>query len=93
MSNLFTQAFEVIGIHRGCRRRRSALQQKRSQMLTILIPSDQVTHVLTTGAVATRRHLLINEFAHRIWKRDIHRAHIGNLVGLANFGKSGYEAV
>jgi hypothetical protein len=53
-------------------------EQEVSQMLTVLVTADQVTHVLTGRAIPTLGNLLLHVRAEGLGKRDVHRGHHGH---------------
>lgn len=61
-----TQSFEVGPIGRCCRCRSGTREQKVAQVQAVLVLADQLTHVLTAGAVAALIDLLVHKGFERV---------------------------
>src|SRR5262249_712535 len=70
-----TEGVEVLGIRGPGRGGLRTLQQDVPQMLPVLVLTDQLTHVLTTRAVALLGDLFLDECLERVRQGDVHRAH------------------
>ena len=83
--NALAQCVEIGGIGWCSRSGGCTFQQQATQMEPIRIFANQLTHVLTTSAVATLGDLLIHERFERVGKGNIHGTHEIILDGLAKF--------
>jgi len=79
-------ALRVAGISRRTRCRSPACHQHVAQVRSILVPADELAHVLAAGAVAALSDLLIDEGLQCVRQGDVHRAHGVNVGRLASFG-------
>src|SRR5262249_8890409 len=82
-----TEGVEVLGIRGPGRGGLRTLQQDVPQMLPVLVLTDQLTHVLTTRAVALLGDLFLDECLERVRQGDVHRAHGSRLASLAKIAK------
>lgn len=72
--NLITQGVEVGLTHRRNGLRRGARQQQAAQCLAILVLTDEIEHVLTTDAIATRTNLFAHKGLELIDQRNVPRS-------------------
>jgi len=56
-------------------------------MLSILIFSDELHHILAAGAETASGNLLVDIGPECVWQGYIHRAHMSKLAPMAKFGK------
>ena len=81
------QRIEIRGIGNLAQPGGDALEDEVAQRLAVLLFADQLAHVFTAGAVTPPGNLLVDEFLHRVGRRNVLRAQDGQVAGLANFGK------
>jgi hypothetical protein len=86
-SGLPGQALEIGVINGLCLCGCRSCKEKSSQLQTILIPSDQLTHVFTARAITALIDLIVDEILERVRQGDVHCRHVGRIMFLAKFGK------
>lgn len=79
LMQLVTQTIKVNCVGCGDWRGRGARQQKPAKLEPILIPADQLAHILAAGAVTALADLLVHEGLEAVGQGNVHRAHVRRL--------------